>query len=200
VDTQKVPKWAYRFIILVPHRDALEALEKYRKRLFSTGFYGAYSFPMAAPLALVSRPLSREELKELGRNIRDLSKGKDGKIISGSAVQVNYSDKITFFGPSLSIELKESIFPESARDKILHVFSPPVLCVALPGSEEKPFPEEGPALSFRAAALVNLTLSPLDCGAAAYSFEWRMGHPVWLPGTRDQGQFLIPDLAGKSLP
>ena len=192
VDTLKAPKGAYRFVILIPHRDALRLIAEYRKMLFSDGFYGAYSFPLAAPLALVSRSFDRAELKELGRNIRNLTKEKDGKIVGSSAVQANCPGGFSFFGPGLNLQLKEDLFPASTKDKILHILSPPVLCVTLLGSEKMPVSKEEPALSFRAASLANLTLRPLDNGAAGYSYEyysyecysyeWKIGPPVWLPG------------------
>ena len=79
-------KGIYRLIVLVPHRDSLIPFDKYRARLFAAGFPGAFSFPMAAPLASVSRSFSMDELKELGRNIRLLTVENDGKInCTGSA-------------------------------------------------------------------------------------------------------------------
>jgi hypothetical protein len=38
-----------------------------------------------------------------------------------------------------------------------------------------------PSLSFRAAMIANMTLTPLGCGETAYSFAWQIGEPVWLP-------------------
>ena len=37
------------FVVLVPHRDCLAALEAYRRNLFAFGLNGAFSFPAAAP-------------------------------------------------------------------------------------------------------------------------------------------------------
>ena len=186
-------KEANHYIIIVPHRDSLKPFEEYRARLFTAGFQGAWSFPTAAPLASVSRPLNREELKELGRNIRELTNKTDGKIhCSGSVLTERRRPRtearehgnkkdISFFGVPLNLLVEEAIFPKSARAKILDIFSPPVLCAALVGSGEKPPSEEGPALSFRAAFLANLAIRPLESGAADYSFEWKIGPPVWLP-------------------
>ena len=198
-----------RFIVLVPHRDSLKPLEEYRAKLFAAGFIGAWSFPMTAPLASVSRPFNADELKEPGRNIRDLTKKTDGKIICSGSVNSIYTtentelysegteeerrrpltgarghgDKkgLSFFGVPLNLAVEEAIFPQTARDKILGIFSPPVLCAALVDSGEKPPSEEGPSLSFRAASLANLAIRPLESGAAGYSFEWKMGPLIWLP-------------------
>jgi len=87
LDTQQRKKEVYHFIIIVPHRDSLKSLEEYRAKLFAAGFPGAWSFPTAALLASVTRPFSKDELKELGRNIREITKKTDGKIIcSGNFV------------------------------------------------------------------------------------------------------------------
>ena len=191
-------KEAYRFIVLVPHRDSLKPLEEYRGRLFAAGFPGAWSFPMTAPLASVSRPFNVNELKELGRNIRLLTVENDGKILCGGNACAKFTTEeergpltgprrhgekkdISFFGVLLNLIVEEAIFPKTARAKILDIFSPPVLCAALVGPGERPPPQEGPALSFRAASLANLTIRPLESGASGYSFEWKIGPLIWLP-------------------
>jgi len=192
-----------QFVILIPHRDALNHLAAYRERLFSIGFHGAYSFPPAAVLARVSGPFSREELKELAGNIRGLSKENDGKISCGTVSTVHHDSEFSFFGPLLKLHSDEGIFPTSARVKIIKSFSPPILCAALvePGSnpveekpaEENPLFEEAPALSFRAAALANLVIRPMSSGEMNYSFRWKISPLVWLPahkqgiGSREQG-------------
>ena len=199
MDTPESKKRLLRFIILIPHRDALGPFEEYRKKLFSIGYCGAYSFPSAAPLAAVSRPFSREELKDLGRNIRNFTKESDGKIMSAECAFVQYprdgKPHFLFFGPALSLQIKEDTFTETVRAKILHAFYEPVLCAALTDSAENPvskenqIAKEAPALSFRAASVANLAIRPLDCGAnratnstaANYSLEWKIGPPVWLP-------------------
>ena len=197
MDTQKRAKEVTRFIILIPHRDSLKPLEEYRKRLFAAGLWGAHSFPAAAPLAMVSRSFSREELKELARNIRNLTDRTDGKIQSSGAALTHCPTRtiacdrayLSFFGPRLNLSIKEDDLG-LARDKVLNTFHPLILCAALVDSElnlaEKNRPgenlifEEAPVLSFRAAALANLAIRPLGAGESNYSFEWRIGNPVWL--------------------
>jgi hypothetical protein len=220
LDTRQRKKEVYHSIIIVPHRDSLKPLEEYRAKLFAAGFPGAFSFPMAAPLASVSRPFRVDELKVLGRNIRELTNKTDGKILcSGSAITKfttenteeerrpptsnlrfaarghgdkeegnlrNYTDEeewkgLSFFGVPLNLLVEEVVFPQTAKAKILDIFSPPALCTALLAPDEKPPSEEGPAISFRAASLANLAISPLESGAAGYSFEWKIGPLVWLP-------------------
>ena len=184
MDTHK--KEITRFVILTPHRDALGGLDEFRAKLFAAGCPGAYSFPLASVLARVSRPFSREELRELGRNTRKLTKEQDGKIVScGTALTAEAGPspcgKWSFFGPHLALSAKDELFPQTAKDKILHSLLPPVLCAAIVGPAEKQPDMEAPPLSFRAASLANLAIRPLAGGESAYSFEWRIGPPVWLP-------------------
>jgi len=195
LDTQQENRGIFRFIVLVPHRDSLRPFEEYRAKLFAAGVPGAWSFPTAAPLASVSRSLGSDELKELARNIRELTNKTGGKIIcSGSVLEKSTTENtekhtegteekegLSFFGIPLNLPIEEAIFPKTARAKILGIFTPPVLCAALLTSGEKPPSEEGPILSFRAASLANLAMRPLESGAAGYSFEWKIGPLVWLP-------------------
>jgi len=181
----------YRFVILIPNRDMEKILDDCRASLFAKGFYGAYSFPPAAPLAELSRPFNRNELKELAANIRKLSMARGGKI-SGAESGLNAGfGNFSFFGPLLNLPAAGELFPETARDKINRGLFPPVLCTALLPQGEKFPPKEGPSLSFRAAALANLAIRPLSGGekgeAQPFSFEWRMGEPVWLPAYKKNG-------------
>jgi hypothetical protein len=208
LDTRQRKKEVYHFIIIVPHRDSLKLLEDYRAKLFAAGFPGAWSFPTAAPLASVSRPFSGDELKGLGRNIRLLPTGNDGKILCEGNACVKFTTEktkprsyteeerrrpltgalrhgdrkdISFFGSELSLHIEESLFNQTARAKILNIYSPPVLCAALLASKESPPSEEGPVISFRAASLANMVMRPLESGVSGYSFEWKIGPLVWLP-------------------
>ena len=193
MDTQERVKEISRFVVLVPHRDALKPLEEIRRRLFSSGFSGAYSFPAAAPLAAVSRPFSRQELKELAAAIRDFTRNKGGKIESAGTASYASYDQMTIrsigrsTGIRLDIPVTEPLFPQTAQEKLLAVFSPPVLCAALVSPEETAIFsnaaafEKAPSLSFRAASLANLSVRPLPGGDSRYSFEWKIGPPLWLP-------------------
>ena len=178
----------FRFVILIPHRDIQGLLEKMGKELFAAGFLGAHSFPRAAPLARLSGPLNREELKGLAWNIRELTKKNDVKITSTLPAHGFFSGALSFYGPQLDLYFDESIFPESGKGKILDWISPPVLCTAITEKKSVPkvfdppreFPRE--TLSFRAGALANLAMRPLAQGEADYSYEWKMGPLIWLPG------------------
>jgi len=179
----------FRFVILIPGMDTRKLLHEYQDALFAKGFHGALSFPPSAPLAELSSPFNRDELKELAGNIRKLSMSHDGKISSAENGVNDGFGKYSFFGlrldfPANHLVIEESL-SEAARGKIVRVLFPPVLCAALVHPGENPLPKEGPALSFRAAALANLAIRPLPGGtsgeAPAFSFEWKMGEPVWLP-------------------
>jgi hypothetical protein len=177
----------HRFIILIPHRDSIKAFREYRQKLFSTGINGAYSFPLSVPLAKISKPFSREELKDLALALRKLAERSAGRISgSGSAVsrlnspgegRLSPLESFSFFGPLIDLPIEDGIFPLKARGKILGCLFPPVLCTALIEGEALPKEEETPALSFRAAELANLSIRAL----APYSFEWRIRETVWLP-------------------
>ena len=204
MDTRKYTGEIFRFIVLTPHRDALNQLYEYRKKLFSAGFSGAYSFPATAPLALVSSAFSPHELKELARKLRLLTLKSDGKIQSNGttfapcpdgfglsipACEKKPAEQVLFFGPRLNLTPDapgDTLFPETTRKKILFTFSPPILCAALVGSEsikglQEPPHYTTPAFSFRAAALANLSIRLLGEGENPCSFEWKMSPPIWLP-------------------
>ncbi|MDR0513428.1 MAG: hypothetical protein LBG93_10100, partial [Treponema sp.] len=133
----------FRYIILVPHRDSLKPFADYRRRLFAAGFSGAHSFPLAAPLACVSRRFSENELKELSVNIRKLTENSNGKISGGANGIVHCSKSgLSFFGSRFDVFLQEAyesslsqpgenIVPKTAAAKIISVFPTPVLCASL---------------------------------------------------------------------
>ena len=180
----------FRFIILIPGRDTEKLLDENRAALFAKGFHGAYSFPPAAPLAEVSRPFSRDELKELAVNIRNLTMAHDGKIISSENSTNAGFGKLSFLGPRL--DLPEELFNKTAKGKIARTFFPIVLCATLTDSAgTDPQAEKYLTLSFRAAALANLTIRSLNGGtgeALPYSFEWETGPLVWLPAYKKAGK------------
>ena len=192
-----------RFIILIPHRDARKPLYEYRRKLFAAGVFGAHSFPLAAPLASVSRPFTREELKELGRNLRNISPKFIATNLTNQLRQRfgDQKSELSFFGPVMNLPAKEEIFPQTAKGKILSIFFPPVLCAALVEDKLLKTPhgdhrdtkevleistEKLPDLSFRAAALTNLAMRPLSSGAPPYSFEWKISPLVWLPAAKKE--------------
>ena len=182
------------FVVLVPHRDCLPDLELYRRRLFTAGMDGAWSFPAAVPLALLKRPLSANELKAAAAELRKYLGNK--KIVSSEEGEcggwIFGGLSLRFFGPIL--EMPQPAFP---ADAVLRRWEKTILAPAIiaPGScfQSSTIPE-GPAITWtsRAAALANLTLDPVFSAAEAgtgcagsfdadYSFTWEMGPLYWLP-------------------
>jgi hypothetical protein len=162
--------------VLVPHRDCLPALEEYRRSLFATGLSGAYSFPIATPLALLSRPLAGQELKAAAANMRSMLGEK--KLAPGPAAESSAPGcSLRFFGPSLEVP-PLSLPPEAVSS----LWEKPLLAPAVLGPGDDTANLAGPPeFSFRAAALANLTLWPAECGEADYSFQWEIGRLFWLP-------------------
>ncbi|MDR2493606.1 MAG: hypothetical protein LBD24_00095 [Spirochaetaceae bacterium] len=163
-----------RFIALIPHRDSAALIERYRTRLFAAGVAGAYSFPVAAPLAAVSRAFTPSELKNLARTLRNTN-----PVISFGTLREESWPPFTFCGPELNMTP-----PELAEDRVLWRCSPPLLCAALITTGESRSLPPPPTGSFRAALVANLIIRALGQGHRAYSFEWNTGTPFWLPTRR----------------
>jgi hypothetical protein len=179
------------FVVLIPHRDSVPFMRAYSRTLFAAGLAGAFSFPPAAPLALVSRPFTRGELKALALALRELSlrDGREGKIRTGAAAALpcpleDACGEFAFWGLTLDLPLGALSFPAGGEKKIRRRFSGPILCAAIigPGDKGRAPSYEGPPVSFRAAAVANMRLRPLAQGEAAYSYEWETGLPAWLAG------------------
>jgi hypothetical protein len=173
-----------RFLVLVPHRDTVRLLRGYSRLLFGAGFPGAFSFPAAAPLALLSRPCTGEELKGVARTLRQtvLAGGRGGKFTGSVPAAVPFPGSagalsgLSFFGPALDLAL-----PDLALPALVYPFPRLVLCAAL--TEGGDCPLSPGAISFRAAAVANMVLRPLDGrDSGVYSLEWRIGRLRWLPG------------------
>jgi hypothetical protein len=191
-----------RFVVLLPHRDAGKILRDYRRRLFAAGFPGAFSFPAAAPLALVSRPLSAGELRDLARALRQASieGGRDGTFTAGPLGSLAFPKAAApFAGLSLFGLVLDP--PPQAPVPDARPFPALILCGALvPEGASAPAPVPG-ALSFRAAAVANLVIRPLDLPPGpepAYSFEWKTGRPYWLPPYRPRKEAVPGALSWKA--
>jgi hypothetical protein len=201
----KLLKALQRLLVIVPHRDARGILRKWSGRLFTAGFEGAWSFPWLVPLALLSLPFSAAELKSLALALREqsLAGGGEGKFKTGAAAETNFPESAadvpgarSLFGLLLEPGLRDLSFPESASGKILCRFSPVVLGSALLAGAGKTrsgvplaeFPPP-PALSFRAAAVANMTFRSLPSGDENYSREWETGKLCWLPPVRREKRF-----------
>ena len=180
-----------RLLVFIPHRDTCLLIDKYRQKLFSLGFPGAYSFPVAAPLAMVSQAYNPSELKTLAHELRRFSYSKDGKITIGEAAQVSCSHaglagSPAFFGPMLDLPPLETLMGLN-NEKLTFIFPKVVLCAAILSTEKEDPKEETLKVpdflpfSFRAARVSNLAIRPIKGAAAPYSNEWRLGPDCWLP-------------------
>ena len=180
-----------RLLVLVPHRDSRLPLRAWSASLFAAGLPGAWSFPWVVPLAVLHRPLPGETLKTLARAMRQQVDLSGGKFITGAPAAVAISankqnESLSVFGPVLNIALPNSFF-STAADALNCSLSPLVLGAALhsPQSPEVlPYPVSPMSISFRAAALANMSMRPLPAGEEhhnCFSFEWKIGKLHWLP-------------------
>jgi hypothetical protein len=187
----KTDAGSFLFAALIPHGNAVSVFEKFRQRLFALGLDGAFSFPAAVPLALLSRPLTAVELKTAAAELRKLL--GDRKMVLSALPENSPSagagpfrpDGISFFGPSLDMP-----FPALPESAVISRWEKPALAPAVlgPGGAEqvRVLAEQGrlpapPELSFRAAALSNLSVYPAGNGEAGYSYAWELGRLYWLP-------------------
>jgi hypothetical protein len=179
-----------RLLALVPHRDARLPLRKWSASLFAAGMPGAWSLPWVAPLALLKRPLSTDELKSLARALRCHINENGGKLtattpaLSALSTGASGKEEKIIFGPSLPIDFPADFFATTAEAISRHI-TPLIIGAALLSGEEKaafhsssfitlPTP---PPISFRAAALANMVYYEEDGNFC----EWKIGPLCWMP-------------------
>jgi hypothetical protein len=186
------------FMALMPHRDCGKGVSSVKRSLFSLGFYGAFSFPIASPLAVLSRALTKDELKRIAAQLRrnTFADGKKGRITAGEWGVATLGG-ILFGGQRLDVPVEElfqadAVFPCGVvmEPCVLPLLVEAVMCGGTPcgdalwenTEEKKAQSAVQPApFSFTAGYVANLALRPL-CNDG-YSFEWRIGEPVWMPKT-----------------
>lgn len=187
----KTPGKRYlRLLVLLPHRDERRKLEAWSAKLFAKGFEGAWSFPHVCPLAILSRPFSRDERKEAAQRFREIVSAGD-KFHSGPVEVLNLAEGLSVFGPALSSDISDST--EKMKDalnmnpgagKILRIAPRFILGCGLAGKEYfiagTAIPGL-PSLRFRAAALANMCIDPLE---GELSFRWEIGELSWLPSPK----------------
>ena len=189
-----------QFLVLVPHRDIRRLLRAWSASLFAAGLEGAWSFPWVAALAQLRRPLAAETLKHLARQLRHEVNLVGGKFFTNGFAQRHVEPVIRgaqdteknstsaapheVFGHVLQIEPSDSFF-ELCGEEIIRPFAPVILGSALHSSSSSvPLTIEAtapPEITFRVAALANMSFRPLNDGQDGYSFEWRIGTLHWLP-------------------
>lgn len=160
-------------VALVPHISVRTVVMKRRNALFEQGFYGAYSFPVVAPLALLCRPLSFYELKSSAVALRlwTLAGGHSGKIVSKSkTAAVMIYPPFSMVGAELNIPALPM-----PLDAVLKFFEKVTLCFTLTDTISVP---DCSIPDFSACAIANVAIRPLE---KELSFEWKIGMPAWLP-------------------
>jgi len=208
----------YRFLVLVPHPEIRQKIRAWSERLYSAGLWGAWSFPHAAPLALLSRALNPAELKRCASLLRTENPGSGNStgnctIRSLAPARSALNGDVDIFGLELDIHT-ERLEQSLAVGKILRRLSPPVLGAALVPKtcdECPPSPTftaqahtgahrndvspmvEHPRLVFSAAALANMSFEPLPSSSPHagrnYSFRWKIGRLYWLPSAKRHSGF-----------
>jgi len=182
-----------RLLVLVPHRDIRGTLRAWSASLFTRGLCGAWSFPRVMPLAELNRPLSDTELKNRAFMLRQTLNLSGGRFTTGPAAVAALSENVFVFGPTVNVALPD-VFFEFEDNAVIRRVSPLVtgaaLCdAALRGTVALPDVDcPAPRLSFRAAALANMTFRPMPShrplpspNQDAFSFEWEIGKSYWLP-------------------
>ena len=177
-----------RLLVLIPHRDSRKILRLLSPEFFRRGFYGAWSFPQAVPLAVLSEPFTEEELKECARKLRVLNTAKreEGRIGTGDMTTAvlprqggagKSGEDLLIAGPSLDLAVPELF--SAGEDKVLYRVSPVIFGAVLIRKDDGIPDIRIPPFFFRAAALANMIYRPLDDSGC--SFRWRIGKPAWLP-------------------
>jgi hypothetical protein len=135
------------------------------------------------PIAALNRPLSSVELKSRAIMLRRTIDLSGGKCTTGPSAIAALSGN-SIFGPAVNIALSDNFFAfeDNVADRRI---SPFVIGSAL--CQAAALPDVGcpaPYLSFRAAALANMSFRPLpshDGVPNDFSFEWEIGKLHWLP-------------------
>jgi hypothetical protein len=177
----------FRFVLLLPHRDIQPPLREFKRRLFATGFSGAYAFPPAVPLGRTERPLSGAALGTLAKTLRSLTAGapsvplpSSGQAPADAAGSGFFRagpgfesapglPGLLFWGLPLNIPAGLPELSAVAAEGFLP-FPKLVLCIGLSpvhaGAAERAGKilqslEPPPPVRFRAAAVANLAIRPL---------------------------------------
>ncbi|GHV22041.1 hypothetical protein FACS189494_08280 [Spirochaetia bacterium] len=180
-----------RLIVLIPHRDSLIEYKKYCRALFSAGVQAALSFPVVAPIAIVSRAWKPQELKNAAAQIRAAN---TAKWTTGDFAEIAAPICNSFTPPqgfSFSGVALNDVNINLDNDSVIFKFKKLLLCAAVQ-MEEKPTTNSSlitpPVVTFRAAAVANMIVHQIDkadnIGMSCKiedSFEWKTGRLFWLP-------------------
>jgi hypothetical protein len=178
-----------KFLVLVPHQDVRLEIKKHACSLPEGTLAGVYPFPIVAPLAALSQPLTPENLKQFARTLRGFA--GEGKISANGTAAVSFptdADEMALFGIRLDLNIPAAIFGDGSKE----IFSPPVigtwlipkscqqqLCAAKQRLDALLLEK----LSFRAAAIANMSWQPVLADNET-AYEWKIDKLCWLPKTQ----------------
>ena len=185
-NTQNSSLYRRFFLVLVPHRDIRAKLKEYINLPNKNCHAGIYSFPLAAPLACLSKPFNTDELKNFAHSLRKAAGENKFNVNEISACAFPAGEQeITLYGQELELNNKDAIFFPSS--KIKYFFSKTILGAYLIPKTNKQQVCSGMCArgsnsqtSFRAAAIANMSFKPVKLdGEIAYM--WKIGKLIWLP-------------------
>jgi len=187
----KIYKTKQIFLVLVPHRDTRLVLRGYGGELSKAGFSSECAFPRAAPLAVLSRPLNSQELKNIAHALR--KSAIDGKFNAEEAQTIPFppEEKNSFLlGPRLNFTLPAELLNGKGSPLASTVIGLSLLSGGLNGNT----PSRHPKLSFSAAAVANMHWQSVKVQAQAehaaqqaaaqaftFGYKWKIGKLCWLP-------------------
>jgi hypothetical protein len=170
-----------KLLVLVPHRDARLPLRAWSAGLFTSGLTGALSFPWLVPIAALRQPIAGAELKSLARLLREHIDKNGGKFTAGRAACTALPGRQVFVcGLELDTGLPDCFF--GAMGEMISPLKPLIIGASI--SESSSFkPQTCPQISFRAAALANMSYRIISLGEnqEGCMCEWRIGELYWLP-------------------
>ena len=163
------------FLVLVPHREIRAALRKFCETL---EIKGVYPFPWVTPLAVLSKPLKADELKQIAASLRKKTEKfntKEPKVITFSVDETDFS----LLGPELDFEIE----PEITNNSMRTIEKPVLGMYLIPKNNTKlqnkilDSIKNFSKLSFRAAAAANMYFyrNTKD------SYVWKIDKLHWLP-------------------
>ena len=178
-------KLSTHFLVLVPHRDTRLKLQKYSEKLVKSGLKNVYNFPCVAPIAVLSRPLTALELKQIASSLRKFI-GMNKMItkeVSTAEFPLN-TEKLTITGPLLIPDFSHFFTQKNKDQKTFKKLFSPILIgtFLLPENKKQQF-EGNPALEesvFGAASITNMHWKTIKTNNVI-SYKWEIEKLQWLP-------------------
>jgi len=172
------------FLVLVPHQDARGEIRKHSQLLLKKSLSGRYIFPYVAPIALLKKPFTPDELKITAKNLRIAASGE--KFQTSETICTHFpahENSLRLLGPRLNIDI-DLCAMNCAPEKIKKQITAAVIGLYLIPETSEQQVDAVPQinLSFRAAAAANLFWRPVRKNGEIY-YKWKIGKLSWLPRT-----------------